>query len=104
MAKEIVLFVLSCTVWGPLLLRKSFLFKCNNKGVVAAVMKGSAREPLVMHLLHTLWFFVTHFDISIKIEHVAGIHNAVADTLSHDNIQQFFLLNPQVVLFPTPIL
>ena len=103
MAKELVPIVISCAIWGPLLSRRSILFKCDNTGVVAAVKKGSAREPLVMHLLRTLWFFVAHFDISINIEHIAGVHNGVADTLSRDNIQQFFLLHPQADLLPTPI-
>ena len=56
-----------------------------------------------MHLLRTLWFFVAHFDVSINIEHVPGIHNGVADTLSRNDTQQFFLLNPQADLLPTPI-
>ena len=103
MAKVLVPIVISYIIWGPLLLRRSILFKCDNTGVVAAVKKGSAREPLVMHLLCTLWFFVAHFDISINIEHIADVHNGVADTLSHDNIQQFFLLHPQADLLPTPI-
>lgn len=103
MAKELVPIVISCAVWGPLLSRKSVLFRCDNTGVVAAVKKGSAKEPLVMHLLRTLWFFVAHFDVSINIEHVPGIHNGVADTLSRNNTQQFFLLNPQADLLPTPI-
>ena len=103
MAKELVPIVISCAIWGPLLARKLVLFKCDNTGVVAAVKKGSAREPLVMHLLRTLWFFVAHFDISINIEHIAGIHNGVADTLSRDNTQQFFLLHPQADRLPNPI-
>ena len=39
----------------------------------------------MMHLLRTLWFFVAHFDVSINIEHVPGIHNGAADTLSRNN-------------------
>lgn len=103
MAKELVPIVISCAIWGPLLSRKLVLFKCDNTGVVAAVKKGSAREPLVMHLLRTLWFFVAHFDLSINIEHIAGTHNGVADTLSRDNTQQFFLLHPQADRLPNPI-
>ena len=103
MAKELVPVVISYAIWGPLLSRRSILFKCDNTGVVAAIKKGSARDPLVMHLLRTLWFFVAHFDISISITHIAGAHNGTADTLSRDNMQQFFLLHPQADLLPTPI-
>ena len=87
MAKELVPIVISCAIWGPILSRKSVLFKCDNTGVVAAIKKGSAREPLVMHLLRTLWFFIAHFDICINIEHIPGVRNEVADMLSRDNMQ-----------------
>ena len=84
-------------------MRKSVLFQCNNTGVIAAVSKGSAKEPVVMHLLRSMWFFVAHFDMSISIEHISGVCNGVADMLSRDKIQHFFLLNPRVDLCPTPI-
>ena len=103
MAKELVPIVLSCVVWGRKMARKVVLFQCDNTGVVAAVKKGSAREPLVMHLLRSLWFFVAYYDISIKIEHIAGIRNGIADQLSRNNMQQFFFSNPQASLLPTPL-
>ena len=46
------------------------MFQCDNTGVVAAVSK--AKEPVVMHLLRSMWFFVAHFDMSISIEHISG--------------------------------
>ena len=57
----------SCAVWGRKLAQKVALFHCDNTGVVAAVKKGSAREPLVMHLLCSLWFFVAYYDIYAAI-------------------------------------
>ena len=48
MANELVPIVLS---WGPLLIRKSLEFKCDNSSLVAAIYKGSLKEPMVMHLL-----------------------------------------------------
>ena len=56
-----------------------------------------------MHLLRSLWFFVAYYDISIKIEDIAGVHNGIADQLSRNNMQQFFFSNPQANLLPTPL-
>ena len=67
MSKELVPILISCAIWGTLLSSRQVLFHCDNTGVVAAVNKGSAREPLVIHLLRTLWFFVARFDIAIKV-------------------------------------
>ena len=72
MAKELVHMVLSCVVWGREMARKVSLFQCDTE--VAAVKKGSAQEPLVTHLLLSLWFSVAYYDISIKIGHIAGVH------------------------------
>ena len=103
MAKELVAIVLSCAVWGREMARKVALFQCDNTGVVAAVKKGSAREPLDIHLLCSLWLFVAYYDISVKIEHIVGVHNRIADQLSRNNMQQFFSSNPQANLLPTPL-
>ena len=90
MAKELVPIVISCATWGPLLVRKSVLFQCDNTVVVAAVSKSSAKEPVVMHLLRSMWFFVAHFDISISIEQISGVCNGVADMLSRDKNSALF--------------
>ena len=77
-----ILIVLAGAVWGPQMAHKTTKFQCDNTGVVAAINKGSAREPFVMHLLHCLWFFTAHFDFSIVAEHIAGAQNCAADHLS----------------------
>ena len=61
MAKELVPIVLCCTVWGPQMMRKVTLFQCDNMAVVAAVRKGSSKDPLVMRLLRSLCFFCDAF-------------------------------------------
>jgi len=58
MAKEMAPIVLSCGVWGPHLAKQSVLFECHNSSVVAVLSNGSAKDNVVMHLLHVLWFFI----------------------------------------------
>jgi len=58
MVKELVPIVLSCAIWGPLLPKQSVEFKCDNSSPVVAINKGSTKEPMVMHLLQRLWFFL----------------------------------------------
>ena len=86
MAKEMVPTVLSRAVWGCQLAHKTVLFQCDNTGVVAAVKKGTAKEELVMHLQHSLWFFVAHFDISVSIEHIAGPVRPIKQLISYLDI------------------
>jgi len=84
MAKELVPIVLSCVVWGPLLLGSRVEFRCDNISVVESVSKGSLRKPTVMHLLHCLWFFSAYFDVKVAVSHIPGALNGAADALSRD--------------------
>ena len=103
MAKELVPIVLSCALWGPKLARCAVLFRCDNSSVVAAVIKGTAKEVNVMHLLRCLWFFTAYYNISPLCEHIAGITNDLADHLSRCNLQSFFYQNPQASSIPTQV-
>ena len=103
MAKELVPILFSCVVWGHHLAKHSVLFQCDNLSLVAAISKGSSRDPDVMQLLRCLWFFVAFFDIQIQCEHISGSLNCNADHLSRNCMQSFFSSNPQVSLLPVPL-
>ena len=103
MVKELVPIIFSCAVWGPVLARKRVLFQCDNTGVVAAIQKGSSKDPFAMLLLRALWFFVVHYDIALSIEHIPGVKNDTADQLSRFKMESFFLSNPQACWLPTPL-
>ena len=103
MAKELVPIVLSTAVWGPQLAKHCVLFQCDNSGVVSALQKGSAKDPVVMNLLRCLWFFVAHYDIDLICEHIAGSYNSTADDLSRCHMQSFFSQNPSASSTPTPL-
>ena len=94
--------VFCCAVWGPHLTWRVVLFQCDNMSEV--VQSGRApQDPLAMSLLRALWFFVAHYDISLTIEHLAGVCNTTADELSQNNMQQFFFTNPLAEPLQTPL-
>jgi len=101
MVKELVPIVLSCAVWGPLVPGKSIEFKCDNKGLVDAINKGSSEEPMVMHLLRCLWFFSAFFEVRISVSHIPGVLNSTADMLSRNRKTQFLSSHSQAALKPT---
>ena len=103
MAKELVPIVLSTAIWGPQLARHRVLYQCDNLGVVSALHKGSAKDPIVMNLLRCLWFFIAHYDIDLTCEHIAGSQNNTADDLSRCNMQSFFSQNPSASQRPSPL-
>ena len=48
---ELLLIVLACAVWGPVLRGQSVTVCCDNSGTVALVKSGYSRVLLIMHLL-----------------------------------------------------
>ena len=103
MANELVPIVLSTEIWGPRLARHRVLYQCDNSGVVSALHKGSAKDPIVMNILRCLWFFIAHYDIDLTCKHIAGSQNNTADDLSRCNMQSFFSQNPSTSQRPSPI-
>ena len=108
MTTELVLIVLSCAVWGPLLSGYRVGFKCDNWSVIDSINKGSSKEPIAMHLLRCLWFFSAHFDIRVVASHIPGVVNITVDQLSRNKSMEFLQANPHAsrtpVLIPTPLL
>jgi len=39
-----------------------------------------------MHLLYTLFFFEAIFEFHMQASHIPGVHNRLADALSHDKL------------------
>jgi len=74
-AKELVPVVLTTAVWGPLPARQQVLLQCDNLSLVTSINKGTAKSPLVMHLLHCLWFFTAYYDITLDASHILGAAN-----------------------------
>jgi len=70
--KRVAPIVLSCVIWGPLLLGSKVEFHCDNSIVVNSISKGSSKEIMVMHLLCCLWFFSAHFNTKISTCHIRG--------------------------------
>ena len=101
MAKELVPIVISIAVWGPHFTRHRVLFQCDNMSLVKAIQKGNSKEPVVMCLMRSLWFFVAFYDVDLVINHIAGVNNCAADMLSRNHMSEFFMSFPQVSQLPT---
>jgi len=101
MAKELILILFTCIVWGAQLSQHHINFQCDNASLVMAINKGSSKDKLVMHLLQCLWFFVAHFDIQVTATHLPGALNVTADHLSCGNLTKAFLATPTLSQQPT---
>ena len=86
MAKELVPIIFTSVTWGTMLCHHHINFQCDNEGLVVAVNKDSSKDTLVMHLLHSLWFFVVHFDIVVTATQLPRVMNTTTDHQSRGNL------------------
>ena len=69
---------------------------------VAAILNScTSKVPAIMHLLCHLLFSAASFQFTFSSAHIPGIENSIADTLSHFHWQEFRLLAPDAMVYPT---
>ena len=101
--KELLPIVIACAVWGHECQGKTVRCLCDNAAVVAIIRSGTARIPLAMHLMRSLFFFTAHFQMSLVADHIPGHHNEAADAISRNNLTLFYQQVPEAEQLPTPI-
>ena len=94
-AKELVPILISAAIWGPVWRGSTVLFLSDNQAVVTCLLRRTARDPLMAHLLRCLFFLEAHFGFEHRSEHIAGRQNAAADALSRNRLSEFQSLFPQ---------
>ena len=98
--KELVPIVMAVALWGPQWAGGKVCCLCDNAAVVAAVNKGSARDPALMRLIRLLTLLCAILNITVTAQHFPGVQNASADTLSRNKLPVYFRLNPQASPVP----
>ena len=102
-AKEMVPILLAAAVWGHEWSGQRVLCRCDNAAVVAVINSGSARDPLLMHLLRCLFFYAAHYEFSVTARHIPGKQNIGADAISRNNSSLFLSSYPQANPTATPL-
>ena len=95
--KELLPIVLACGVWGSNWTNQTVIVHCDNLGVVSLVNTGYSRIRTIMHLLRSLFFIRERFQLEVWATHVPGMRNVLADAISRNNLQLFFLQVPEAM-------
>ena len=102
-AKEMIPVVIALALWGPAWRSSTVQAFSDNMAVVCALTAGSARDPLLMHLLRCSHFFCAHFKVAVQAQHIAGTHNSAADALSRNKHDIFLSYLPQAPRNPLQV-
>ena len=102
-AKELVPIVAGLAVWGSSWVGGTVQVYCDNMAVVQCLNSGSAKDPLLNHLLRVLALLLARLGVSLRADHIAGLQNRAAVALSRDNAALFFSVFPQAPRSPTMV-
>ena len=86
---ELYAVTMALALWGPHLKGKCLLLHCNNASVVHIMAKASTHSKTMMALVQTFTLLSMQHNIPIHIQHIAGVNNKLADTLSHFEMARF---------------
>ena len=99
--KELLPIVIGAAVWGSQWKGVSVLCRCDNAAVVAIVNSGRSKVERAMHLMRSLFFFLARWNVALECQHIPGVENGAADTLSRNDLPSFQRLRPEACRAPT---
>ena len=99
---ELYAITMALALWGPQLKGKHLLFHCNNTSVVHIMARASSHGKTMMVLVCTFTLLMMQHNVHIKIQHIAGVNNDMADVLSHFEMDRFQQLCLEAA--PNPLL
>jgi hypothetical protein len=71
--------------------------------VVEILRAKTCKDSTIMHLLRCMHFLCATHDVRITATHIAGMNNGMADALSRDKLNLFFVSSPKAHRQPTTI-
>ena len=91
---ELFPIVVAFTIWAPVLANKQGTLWSDNHAVVQLINNNSASCPRVLALLRRLVSCQLEGNTAVRMRHVAGVHNEIADALSRFQWARFRTLAP----------
>ena len=92
--QELYAIVVACSIWGKQWACKRILFQCDNLAVVSALNTKKAKCPQLMRLLRKLTLIAMSRNFHLKAQHIPGLSNEIADSLSRFQVPRFRRLAP----------
>lgn len=98
---ELYPIVAAVVLWGEQWRAKKILFYCDNLATVNIINKGRSKALHIMKLMRKLTWLAACCNFTFHAEHVPGVKNNIADSLSRLQLQRFRQLAPQASKIPS---
>jgi hypothetical protein len=98
--RELYPIVVAAILWGSSWSTKRIMFYCDNMSTVQIIRKGRSKIINIMQLMRRLTWLAAQYNFTVYCEHVPGINNVIADSLSRFQWDRFRQLAPMADLEP----
>lgn len=86
---ELAILVIACATWGPQWSGRRIRFFSDNEAVCYAVRKRRCTDVFMSGWLRTLHFIEAQHSFSIRVDHLPGKENVLADAISRRRFDLF---------------
>ena len=90
-------------IWGDQLRNKKVNLRCDNASVVSIINTQTSKSQKIMVLVRALTLKCLEFNLVLKAEHIAGVKNDIADSLSRFQLERFRKLAPTAEEHPVTV-
>ena len=79
---EMINIMVALKIWGHIWANKKVRIHCDNLPVVEVLNSGRARDDTLATCARNIWLLSALYNITLKVTHIAGSQNNMADLLS----------------------
>ena len=101
--QELYAIVAAAAAWGHTWSGRRIMVHCDNKAVVEIWDHYTSKSSTIMSLVRTLHFIAAMNNFHIRISHIQGVDNTIADALSRDQMSIFHQLVPDANITMTQV-
>ena len=95
--------LVAINIFQKKLSNKKVIFHCDNAAVVEIINYQSSKCPRVMDLVRPFVLKCLELNTIVRAQHIKGINNSIADSISRFKMQLFRVLAPNAEAHPMPI-
>ena len=79
---EMINIIVALRLWGSDWSHQKAILKTDNMAVVNICNSGYTRDQALASIIRNIWLLTSEYDICLKVVHIAGKKNTIADLLS----------------------
>ena len=85
---EMYNIVVALRLWARDWSNKIICIRCDNESAVSVCNSGKTRDSFLNLCLYELWLLVCKYNVDLRVQHIRGTDNVIADALSRNKCEK----------------